>query len=422
MFIVSQVEKFIKWLHLRLSHRQFIFLSAILIGASAGLAAILLKSAVYLVHDVMVSDVFSGYNLLFYILSPALGIGLCVWYVNKFHGGVYPKGISSVLYALARKSGNILPHHMYSHIITSSLTVGLGGSAGLESPIVKTGSAFGANYARTYRMTYKDRTLMIACGAASGIAAAFNAPIAGVLFALEVLLSDIAISAFVPLLISSATGAILSIMLQHHDVFLNPENIEKFHYSQIPFYILLGLLCGFFSLYYSSVFLATEKFFRKFTQKKILLSVMAGLFLGAIYIFFPPLMGEGYDFIKNLWNNTPARTLHNGLLYDFVGKEILWLMLILILMFKPFVAGITIGSGGNGGNFAPSLFSGAGLGYLFSVGLQKLFNVASVSATACSVVGMAGILTGIFYAPLTAIFLIAELTGGYHLMIPLMLV
>lgn len=422
MIILKKIEKLLKWLHTRLNHRQFIMLSAVLIGISAGLAAILLKSSVHFVHDFIVSDVFSGYNILFYLFSPALGIGSCVWYIKRFHGGIYPKGISSVLYALAQKSGNILPHHMYSNIITSSLTVGLGGSAGLESPIVKTGAAFGSNYARTYRLTYKDRTLMIACGAAAGIAAAFNAPIAGVLFALEVLLSDIAISAFVPLLMASASGAILSIILQSHDVFLSMEGLPKFNYMHIPFYILLGVLCGFFSLYYSVVFLKTEKFFRKLTNKKILYTIMSGLFLGAIYIIFTPLMGEGYEFIKNLWYGVPENSLNKILDISVSRKILLFIIIGAILFLKPLVVGITIGSGGNGGNFAPSLFSGACLGYLFSHLMNLMAGDLYLPVVCFSIVGMAGILTGIFYAPLTSIFLIAEITGGYNLMIPLMVV
>jgi CIC family chloride channel protein len=422
MFILRRIEKLLKWLHTRLNHRQFIILSAVLIGVSAGMAAIILKSSVHFLHDFIVSDVFSGYNILFYFISPAIGIGLCVWYVKRFHGGVYPRGISSVLYALAQKSGNILPHHMYSNIITSSLTVGLGGSAGLESPIVKTGAAFGSNYARTYRLTYKDRTLMIACGSAAGIAAAFNAPIAGVLFALEVLLSDIAISAFVPLLMASASGAILSIVLQNRDVLLTMEGLPKFNYKHLPFYILLGVLCGFFSLYYSVVFLKTEKFFRKFTNKKILFTIYSGFFLGAIYIIFTPLMGEGYEFIKNLWYGVPESSLNNLLEISVSSKIIIFILIGAILFLKPLVVGISIGSGGNGGNFAPSLFSGACLGYLFSNLMNLLSDAIFLPVVCFSIVGMAGILTGIFYAPLTAIFLIAEITGGYNLMIPLMVV
>jgi CIC family chloride channel protein len=311
---------------------------------------------------------------------------------------------------------------MYAQIMTSSLTVGLGGSAGLESPIVITGAAFGSNYAQRYKLGYKDRTLLIGCGVAAGIAAAFNAPIAGVLFAIEVLLVDVSISAFTPIMIAAATGALVSKIALDETILLSFKQQETFDYHNIAYYVLLGIFTGLISVYYSRNFQRVEYIFHhlKFSPYK---KAFFGASILAILIFvFPTLFGEGYESIKTLSENDPGQLLENTLFSDFRNNS--WVLLIFIgltMMLKVFASGITMGSGGNGGNFAPSLFLGSYVGFFFAKFLN-LTGLTKLPISNFTMVGMAGILSGLFHAPLTAIFLIAEITGGYDLMIPLMIV
>jgi CIC family chloride channel protein len=311
---------------------------------------------------------------------------------------------------------------MYAQIITSSLTVGLGGSAGLESPIVITGAAFGSNYAQRFKLRYKDRTLLIGCGVAAGISAAFNAPIAGVLFAIEVLLVDVSISAFTPIMIAAATGALVSKIALDESILLSFNQKQSFDYHNIAYYILLGLFTGLISVYYSRNFQRVEHFFHRMRLKPYKKALFGASILALLIFIFPTLFGEGYESIKTLSENDPGQLLENTLFSSFRNNG--WALLVFIgltMMLKVFATGITLGSGGNGGNFAPSLFLGSYVGFFFSKFLN-LTGLTKLPISNFTMVGMAGILSGLFHAPLTAIFLIAEITGGYDLMIPLMMV
>ena len=357
-----------------------------------------------------------------YLLFPIVGLLLVVWIVNTFFGKQIEKGIPMVLRAIARKSSFIPLRHTYLHIITSSLTVGLGGSAGLEAPIVATGSAIGSNTARISDLNYRDRTLLIGCGAAAGISAVFNAPIAGVIFAIEVLLPETIVSYFIPLIISSAIGALCSkIILQESSMF-NFVLREHFDYTNVPFYILLGILAGFISLYYARSFKGVEIRIHHWKKNVYFKAILGGLMLMALYFFIPPLFGEGYESVKLVANGTPEKVKDNTALFSLMSEN--WSLVVfagLIVLLKPIAAAITIGSGGNGGNFAPSLFTGAYLGFFFSRLINNTGGVRIPEGN-FSLVGMAGVLSGVMYCPLSAIFLIAEITNGYELFIPLMLV
>ncbi|MBK7883358.1 MAG: chloride channel protein [Chitinophagaceae bacterium] len=310
---------------------------------------------------------------------------------------------------------------MYSHVITSGITVGTGGSAGLESPIVATSAAIGSNFAQTYHLNYRDRTLMLACGVAGGIAAAFNAPITGVLFVLEVLLLDVSIGSFIPLIIAAASGALLSKIILKEGILLSFGLQSPFNYNNVPFYILLGILAGFVSLYYAKIFVRLEH--RMLKIKSIYKrAITGGLLLSLLILIFPTLFGEGYESIKSLANMQPEKIFSNSILHTvFENKVAILLGVTIIMLLKVVATALTLGSGGNGGNFAPSLFVGAYLGFSYSSVLQ-LLGFTKVPSSNYTIVAMAGILSGVFYAPLTAIFLIAEITGGYELMIPLMIV
>lgn len=419
---INYIEKVINWIHERTNEKQFLIFSSILVGVSAGLAAVILKQFVFVIRKYLVEDYLLQIHYKYlYLILPLLGIGLTALIIKYFFKNKLEKGTSSVLFSIAKKSSFLPFHQMYSHVITSGLTVGFGGSAGLESPIVSTGSAIGSNFAKTYKLNYKDRTLLLAAGAAGGIAGAFNAPIAGLLFALEVILVDISISTFIPLLIAAASGALLSKIILNESTLLFFKLQQPFDYRNVPFYIILGLLAGIVSLYYVKFF---DKIESKFSKIKSIFGkwIIGGLILIFLFALFPSLFGEGYESIKALSEFKIDILFKNSLLEKFVQNE--WLLLIFIsltLLLKSVAAAITIGSGGNGGNFAPSLFVGAYLGFVFAFFL-KLLGFENVPISNFTIIAMAGILTGVFHAPLTGIFLIAEITGGYELIIPLMIV
>lgn len=420
--IFNKLENLIVYAQSKLTEKQFIFLSSVLVGISAAFAVIILKTFAHSVFQF--ANYLTKYFKIGFVTSilPIIGILLTVFVINKILGGTIEKGTSQILYAVAKKASIIPVKQMYAQIITSSLTVGLGGSAGLESPIVITGAAFGSNYAQKYKLGYKERTLLIGCGVAAGVAAAFNAPIAGVLFAIEVLLVDVSISAFTPIMIAAATGALTSAIILDESILLNLHQQQVFNYQNVPFYILLGIFTGFIAVYYIRNFQKVEHFFQRLQLKPYKKAIFGASILSLIIFVFPTLFGEGYESIKTLSENNPEKILDNTLFEKFENNK--WVFLAFIgstLLMKVFATSITIGSGGNGGNFAPSLFLGSYAGFFFS----KLLNATGLTHLPISnftLVGMSGILAGLFHAPLTAIFLIAEITGGYNLMIPLMIV
>tara|TARA_B110000503_G_scaffold127076_1_gene196411 strand:- start:382 stop:2073 length:1692 start_codon:yes stop_codon:yes gene_type:complete len=393
-----------------------------LVGISSGLAVIILKTFAHSVYQF--SQYLDGYLHLPYSNSilPVIGIVLTVFVVHKFLDGTIQKGTSHIMYAVAKKRSVMPLKQLYSQIITSSLTVGLGGSAGLESPITITGAAFGSNYAQNYGLNYNDRSLLLACGVAAGIAAAFNAPIAGVLFAIEVVLAEISITAFIPIMISAATGALISTIVLDEDVLISFKSVEVFDYYNIHFYVLLGLLSGLFSIYYARYFRKIEHYFAK-SKLSIYHKALFGAGILALLIFlFPSLFGEGYSSIKTIADNHPEKILENTLASGFKNNK--WVLLAFVgitMLVKVFATGLTLGSGGNGGNFAPSLFVGSYLGFVLAY-FVNLIGLSKLPVTNFTLVGMAGVLSGLFHAPLTAIFLIAEITSGYELMVPLMIV
>lgn len=421
--IFRRVENFFFLMKTLLNERHFIYLSAVVVAISCAFAVILLKS---FAHNVfLLANYINAYLKLPYInsLLPIAGILLTVFVVRHFLGGQLEKGSSRILYAVAKRGGIIPKKQMYAQIATSSLTVGLGGSAGLESPITITGAAFGSNFAQRYRLSQKDRILLLACGVAAGIGAAFNAPIAGVLFAIEVVLTDVTISAFIPIIISAATGALVSTVLMGEGVLLSFSQKLDFDYTNFPYYVLLGVMAGFTSVYHARNFRRVERFFGRIKNKSYKRALFGASILALLIFFFPTLFGEGYESIKTLAGPNPEMLLENTLLEENRGQT--WMLLIFIGMttlLKSFATGLTLGSGGNGGNFAPSLFVGSYLGFFVSTAVNMTGWVKPLPVANFTIVGMAGILSGLFHAPLTAIFLIGEITGGYGLMVPLMLV
>lgn len=403
----------------RISHRNFLFIASIITGVVMGLVAVVLKKSVHAIQH-WLQEGFLGYDwqLLFYLL-PLIGILITVLYVQRVHKGSLGKGISGIIQSVSRRNGNVSADNTYSHMVSSAVTVGFGGSVGLEAPIVITGSAVGSNIARVFLLGQKERILLLACGAAAGIAAVFNTPVAGVLFAMEVLLAEFSIPTFIPVLIASASGAVISRLMYNEHLFYLITQDWKI--DAIPFYLLLGGLCGLVSVYFMRVYYWTEK---KFTQTKTVIpkAIGGGLLLGLLIFCFPVLYGEGYSTIASLFSGDTSKLLENAFYKEWVTNPYILLIIIAgVVLFKVIATAVTINAGGNGGIFAPTLFSGAvtGFGFAFffnTTGLKELQTVNFVAA------GMAGILSGVVHAPLTAIFLIAEVTGGYTLFVPLMIV
>ncbi len=406
-----------------LSERNFIYLGAILVGISSSFAVIILKS---FAHNVFVFATYINGFLkfpFFTVILPIIGILLTVLVINKLLNGEIEKGSSKILYAVAKKGGIIPKKQMYAQIITSSLTVGLGGSAGLESPIVITGAAFGSNFGQKYKLSQKDRILLLACGVSAGIGAAFNAPIAGVLFAVEVILTDVSISAFIPIIISGATGTLVSKILLNQEVILSFKNVQEFDYHNTFYYVLLGVLAGLVSVYHARNFRKIELYFSKMKVGVYKKALFGASILALLIFIFPSLYGEGYESIKILSTDHPEDLLNNTFLVSHKSSDYLLLLFVgVVVLLKSFATGLTLGSGGNGGNFAPSLFVGSYLGFFVAKSLKLIGISGNLPVTNFAIVGMAGILSGLFHAPLTAIFLIGEITGGYDLMVPLMIV
>lgn len=412
--------KFLVWKEKHLSHRQFVYILAFVIGIISGLAAVLLKSTVHFVHHTLFEHfVFDKFNLV-YLLFPIVGILLTVFYVKYSVKDNIGHGVSRILFAISKKNGDIKAHNNFSSLIASTLTVGFGGSVGLEAPIVLTGSSMGSTIGRLFRLNYKTKTILIGCGAAGAIAGIFKAPIAAVIFALEVLMLDLTMWSLIPLLISAVTGLSIAYFFGDKTAIFHFEMVNEFMLRNIPYYVLLGVFTGLVSLYFTRGTMWLERLMGKLknTYVKWIVGSMA---LSIVMFFIPPLYGEGYDTLNALLNGNPGELSHGSL---FAGiADNLWLFALflgLIVVFKVLATALTTGSGGVGGIFAPTLFMGGVSGYLLAK-VVNVFDFVNVSERNFALVGMAGMMAGVMHAPLTAVFLIAEITGGYDLFIPLLI-
>ncbi|SIQ08260.1 MULTISPECIES: chloride channel protein [unclassified Chryseobacterium] len=414
-------ELILHWLNNRLSRNQFLVLSGILVGCTAGLAGVILKTLVHNIHYFITNKVHFEYQILFYIVFPFLGIVLTTMIVLTLFKGQDRKGIGAILYEIAQNSSIVASVKMYSQVIQSAVTVGLGGSAGLESPIAVTGAAIGSNYAQTYRLSYKERTLLLAAGATAGIASAFNAPIAGIMFAFEILLTGVVFTDFIPLVVAAVCGSLLSRILLQEDVLFRFYTRDPFNYKNVPYYLILGIVTGLYARYFVIISQKVEHFIKGLQLSRLRKAMFGGAVLSLLCVLFPPLFGEGYETVKAFTNGNTYSIIENSFFRYFeIGDWTIIIFLVLVLLLKAFATSFTIFSGGNGGNFAPSLFAGGTLGYLFALVCQHI-GFTDVPVTNLVLVGMAGAMSGVLYAPLTAIFLIAESSFGYDLFIPLMI-
>jgi len=419
------LHKVSEWRHkLKLSANNFFLLLSVAVGIVAGLAAVALKQATGALESLFQVYERSGNFVL--LIAPVIGILLATTYTWVFRKGKLGRGISNVVENINTKGGYMEKDKMYSHMVTSSLTVGLGGSMGLEAPIVVTGAAFGSNIASLFKLTDEERILLLACGASAGISAIFGAPIAGVLFSIEVLLKKFSTVHFVPLLIASAVASVISQLLYHGGQLFYIFT-QGWDMRALPFYLLLSILTGFYSLYVlkSITYSANVLDGIKNPYKKALIG---GIALGGAIFLLPPLFGEGYHTVQLLLNSDYTRLFDSSLLFKFhTSQYALLFITVAILLVKVFAAQLTVSSGGNGGFFAPSLFMGSMIGffYVYSINyfnIGKIMGVDKLNEPNFIAVAMAGLMSGVMHTPLTAIFLIAESTGGYTLLVPLMIV
>lgn len=412
--------RILKWRRDYFSDYTFLLLLAVLVGLAGGLAAVFLKT---IIHTVEAYSATLATKMLF-LFIPILGIFI----VSALKHYIFPKvstftGIGHVVYSIAHDSAHIPPTLTYSRMLTAGITMGLGGSAGLESPIVVTGSAIGANIARFFRLGHKYRTLFIGCGTAAGVAAIFNTPIGGILFALEVIIPHFSTEIFIPVLISAATGSIFSQIFMGSEVLFHIDQVSIFNPREIPYVVILGVLSGLTSLYYTRVGLWVQKWLA-YWQRWYTRALAGGLILGLLIFLIPVFYGEGYISVRALLYFQYQNLMGSSVLFQPVVDQpwAISLFFLILIFGKPMAANLTIASGGDGGTFAPSFITGAFLGYWYYHICTWLIPGATLSPVNYILFGMSGMLAGVMHAPLTAIFIIAEMSGGYTLFIPLMLV
>ena len=412
------------WRLKHINDNNFTLIISGFVGLLAGLAAVTLKTTVHFIEQILQNNIeVTGWKYL-WIFYPTIGILLTVFIAKYILHDSTGHGISKVLYAISKRSSIIRTTRIYSNMFTSAITVGFGGSAGLEAPIVVTGSAIGSNLARMAHLDYKKRTLMIGCGAAAAVSAIFNSPIAGVIFAVEVILTDVTINKFIPILIASVCGQLISLILLGDDILFSFKLTESFSAWSTPFYLMLGLCCGAASVYFTRMLSRTEDSIHKI-KSPLFRALLGGLSLGLFLLVFPSLYGEGYQIVINLLKGVPTALFESNYFSNLLGNTHQWfipLVLFFLILLKPIATGLTLGAGGSGGIFAPSLYMGGLVGCMGGLIFQWIYPEAPVNLSHFTLVGMCGVMSGVLHAPLTAIFLIAEITSGYLLFVPLMLV
>ena len=403
-----------------IGEKRLILLLSFVVGILSGIAAVVLKNTIHFLNGLLKLIINQGSFNLLYLALPGIGIILTVMYVRYFVKDNIGHGISRILYSISKRGSKIKRHNTYSSVIASTITIGFGGSVGAEAPIALTGSAIGSNIGQFFKLNYRTLTLLVGCGAAGAIASIFKAPLAGLVFTLEVLMLDLTMSSIVPLLISAVSAATVSFFLLGRGVVFDYEVVRPFYLHNIPWFIVLGIFCGLVSAYFTRFSMSVEKMYSKITNpyKKW---IIGSLVLGTLIFVFPPLYGEGYETLQLLLDGRSTDLLKGSPFAAFQNDY--WLLLIALLMIlvtKVVATASTTGGGGVGGTFAPTLFMGGVAGF-FVAKVINLFNFIDVSESNFALVGMAGMMAGVMHAPLTAIFLIAEMTGGYALFIPLMI-
>ncbi|HBH07219.1 MAG TPA: chloride channel protein [Flavobacteriales bacterium] len=413
------LRKLLIWRAKYVSDRQFIYLLSIVVGLMSGLSAVALKNAVYWVQRLLFEGVAEVRDYLF-MVYPAVGIIIVYFIVKYVIRTKVGHGIPNMLYAISRNNGNIGKKDTWASILTASITVGFGGSVGLEGPTVATAGALSSNLGKVLRLDYKKKKLLIGMAASGALAAIFNAPIAAIVFALEVIMIDLTATSMIPLLLSSATAAVTSRLLLSDDYLFHFSVIEAFGASDLIFYLLLGIVAGLISVHFTSIYFFTERVLGKLNSK-FLKALIGGALIGVLIYVFPQLYGEGFETINAYIIGDIDGILEEFVLFDVERNMFIVIALLFLLpVLKALAASITLNSGGVGGIFAPSLFIGSTTGFAFSYIINQS-GIAQLSQSNFTLVGMGGVMAGVLQAPLTGVFLIAEITGGYELFLPLMI-
>ena len=416
-------QRFITWRERHVPEKRFVLILSFLVGICTAIAALILKYLIHLIQDFLTNNFDTTEANYLYLVYPVVGIFLAGLVVRHVVKDDISHGVTKILYAISRRQGKIKRHNIWSSILASSITIGFGGSVGAEAPIVLTGSAIGSNLGSLFRMEHRTLMLLVGCGAAGAVAGIFKAPIAGLVFTLEVLMIDLTMSSLLPLLISAVTAATVSYITTGTEAMFKFHLDHAFEFERIPYVILLGVFCGLVSLYFTRMMNHVEGLFGKCSGPYQKLA-LGGVMLSVLIFLFPPLYGEGYDTIELLLNGTsPSEwdtVMNNSFFYGH--SRLLLLYLSLIVLFKVFASSATNGGGGCGGIFAPSLYLGCIAGFMFSHFSNGIYFSPFLPEKNFALLGMAGVMSGVMHAPLTGVFLIAELTGGYDLFLPLMIV
>lgn len=420
---IGIIQRFIIWRENEIQEKHFILMLSFLVGLFTAFAALILKYLIHLIQNFLTDNFDSTEANYLYLVYPVVGIFLAGLFVRNIVKDDISHGVTKILYAISRRQGRIKRHNIWSSTIASAITIGFGGSVGAEAPIVLTGSAIGSNLGSLFKMEQRTLMLLVGCGAAGAISGIFKAPIAGLVFTIEVLMIDLTMSSLLPLLITSVTAATVSYVVTGQEAMFKFHMDQPFLLERIPYVILLGIFCGLVSLYFTRAMNVVENFYARFkgVYRKL---VLGGVMLSILIFLFPPLYGEGYDTIELLLNgisNMEWDTVMNNSLFYGYGNLLL-VYLLLIVLFKVFASAATNGGGGCGGIFAPSLFLGCIAGFVFSHFSNELGIFPGLPEKNFALMGMAGVMSGVMHAPLTGVFLIAELTGGYDLFLPLMIV
>lgn len=417
------LQQIVRWREQNIKEKKLILVLSFLVGLFSAIAALILKTLIHSIQHFLTENFTeTGANYL-YLVYPIVGIFLAGWFVRNIVKDDISHGVTKILYAISRRQGRIKRHNIWSSTVASSITIGFGGSVGAEAPIVLTGSAIGSNLGALFKMEHRTLMLLVGCGAAGAVAGIFKAPIAGLVFTLEVLMIDLTMSSLLPLLISAVTAATFSYITSGTEAMFKFHLDQAFELERIPYVILLGVLCGLVSLYFTRAMDRAERLFASLKgpyQKWAL----GGVMLSVLIFLFPPLYGEGYNTIELLLNGHTIvdwdKVLDNSLFYGY--GDLLLVYLALIILFKVFATSATNGGGGSGGIFAPSLYLGCITGFSFAHLSNQLEFPSYLPEKNFALMGMAGVMSGVMHAPLTGVFLIAELTGGYDLFLPLMIV
>src|ERR1035437_5458194 len=396
---------------------KLVYFLSLVVGLLSAVAAALLKYSIHFTHKILTEGITAESGSYLYLVYPLIGMLMTFLFVRYIVKDNIGHGISRILFSISRKKSHLKTHNTWTSIIASTLTIGFGGSVGAEAPIVLTGSSIGSAIGRFFKLNYKNVTLLIGCGAAGAVSGIFKAPIAGIVFTLEILMLDLTTSSIVPLLISSVTAATVAYFLMGDKVLLSFNVVGAFN---ISWYLLLGVISGLISLYFSKMTLFLEERYNEIKNSYLRL-FLGGIVLGGLIYLFPPFYGEGYDTIMLLLQGNSDLIIHNSI-FSHYSNSFLVIILFMsgLVLLKVIASSSTNGAGGVGGIFAPTLFIGGINGYLVAIVLKKFVNI-DLPDNRFVLVGMAGMMAGVMHAPLTAIFLIAEITGGYNLLIPLII-